>query len=272
MWGRPRADWKDRPCWRCGYPLRNLPGVDVRNCPECGLPIRVSLSGSGALQMADPQWLRMVGISAGLAATGAALCGGGLVALFLLVAEDVRRGTFAAATVFAVGNLMTLASWWLMAIDDRNHRPRPIMRAFIKRALLSIALFGLLFLQGWVAIRFAASPAAFAIAIPCTLLVLLAETMMLGHANEWMTRSGHRPLRRWLPRFEKACAAAWALVIPAVIALVISWTTLSDAPVLAILVALLGEIASLAIAAAWVKIAGVIRADRRMALATWTSD
>src|SRR3954452_7924532 len=41
-------------CLRCGYSLRHLAGA--RNCPECGLAVRISLSGNSGLEWSSPGW------------------------------------------------------------------------------------------------------------------------------------------------------------------------------------------------------------------------
>jgi hypothetical protein len=45
-----------KPCLRCGYSLRN--NIDARNCPECGLAVRISLANDDSLHMSNPAWLR----------------------------------------------------------------------------------------------------------------------------------------------------------------------------------------------------------------------
>ncbi len=60
----PRARLK--PCLRCGYSLRNVP--DARVCPECGLPVWLTLGGNDDLEMSNPQWLRRVSLGAALLA------------------------------------------------------------------------------------------------------------------------------------------------------------------------------------------------------------
>jgi hypothetical protein len=52
----PRA--REKPCLRCGYSLRKIP--DSKNCPECGLPIWISLSGHETFDLTNPDWIRKV--------------------------------------------------------------------------------------------------------------------------------------------------------------------------------------------------------------------
>jgi hypothetical protein len=57
-----------KPCLRCGYSLRYVAGF--KNCPECGLAVRVSLSGNSALDWSNPRWQRFLALGFGLLAFG----------------------------------------------------------------------------------------------------------------------------------------------------------------------------------------------------------
>src|SRR5688572_30721112 len=75
-----------RPCLRCGYSLRHI--IEARNCPECGLAVRISLSGDDSLEMSDPAWVRRQRLAA---ATLLLAHIGGLVAMGLIHAAFIRR-------------------------------------------------------------------------------------------------------------------------------------------------------------------------------------
>ncbi len=47
-----------KPCLRCGYSLLHIAGS--KNCPECGLAVRVSLSGNTGLEWTNPRWQRFL--------------------------------------------------------------------------------------------------------------------------------------------------------------------------------------------------------------------
>jgi len=49
-----------KPCLRCGYSLRHI--VGVKNCPECGLAVRISLSGNKGLEWSSPHWQRVLAV------------------------------------------------------------------------------------------------------------------------------------------------------------------------------------------------------------------
>jgi hypothetical protein len=55
---------RQKPCLRCGYSLRN--NIDARNCPECGLAVRISLNPDDSLEMSNPEWLTAMSRAAGL--------------------------------------------------------------------------------------------------------------------------------------------------------------------------------------------------------------
>ena len=58
------------PCRRCGYNLRSL--SLARNCPECSLPIELSMKGD-LLQAANPDWLRWLIVGAWIIFVGTVL-------------------------------------------------------------------------------------------------------------------------------------------------------------------------------------------------------
>src|SRR4029078_12587027 len=43
-----------KPSVRCGYSLTRI--ADARNCPECGLAVRITLSGNSNLEWSSPGW------------------------------------------------------------------------------------------------------------------------------------------------------------------------------------------------------------------------
>jgi hypothetical protein len=47
-----------KPCLRCGYSLLRIAGA--RNCPECGLAVRISLAGNSGLEWTNPRWQRVL--------------------------------------------------------------------------------------------------------------------------------------------------------------------------------------------------------------------
>ena len=57
-----------KPCLRCGYSLVHIAGA--RNCPECGLAVRVSLSDNRGLPWSNPRWQRYLAVAFGLMAFG----------------------------------------------------------------------------------------------------------------------------------------------------------------------------------------------------------
>ena len=50
-----------KPCLRCGYSLLRIAGA--KNCPECGLAVRVSLGGNSALEWSNPRWQRFIAVA-----------------------------------------------------------------------------------------------------------------------------------------------------------------------------------------------------------------
>jgi len=50
-----------KPCLRCGYSLLRITGA--KNCPECGLAVRISLGGNSALEWSNPRWQRVMALA-----------------------------------------------------------------------------------------------------------------------------------------------------------------------------------------------------------------
>src|SRR5215471_416587 len=59
-----------KPCLRCGYSLLRIAGA--KNCPECGLAVRISLAGNSGLEWSNPRWQRVVALGFGVLALGMA--------------------------------------------------------------------------------------------------------------------------------------------------------------------------------------------------------
>jgi hypothetical protein len=57
-----------KPCLRCGYSLLRIAGA--RNCPECGLAVRISLAGNSGLEWSNPRWQRIGALALGVLAFG----------------------------------------------------------------------------------------------------------------------------------------------------------------------------------------------------------
>jgi hypothetical protein len=103
----PRA--RLRPCLRCGYSLRNVP--DARVCPECGLPVWLTLGGNDDLEMSNPQWLRRLALAMLVLAAAHALLFLGVLGMhalhafvedpWLVMYEDGHAVDYVGAAYFA---------------------------------------------------------------------------------------------------------------------------------------------------------------------------
>jgi len=52
---------REKPCLRCGYSLRKL--FETKRCPECGLPIFISLGNNQTLEWSNPAWVRKLSLA-----------------------------------------------------------------------------------------------------------------------------------------------------------------------------------------------------------------
>lgn len=59
---------RQKPCLRCGYSLLRIAGA--KNCPECGLAVRVSLAGNSALEWSNPRWQKVIALGFAVLALG----------------------------------------------------------------------------------------------------------------------------------------------------------------------------------------------------------
>ena len=118
----PRARLK--PCLRCGYSLRNVP--DARLCPECGLPIWLTLGGNDDLEMSNPAWLRRLTAAALLLGIAHALLTLGILVLqgWLLATDQERYLTFDPGSVvpFVGGPYLALCGIGLILLGGAEGR------------------------------------------------------------------------------------------------------------------------------------------------------
>src|SRR5688572_11341491 len=137
----PRARLK--PCLRCGYSLRNI--TDARNCPECGLAIRLSLSGDDALDVSRPEWVRGLSVALAVSVVPHLLVLGVVVAALLEAAVNGRamfvfRRALAPTppVVFAVGACLIVRGIALLLLARPEGRVPDVMRG-LRRTLAGFA-------------------------------------------------------------------------------------------------------------------------------------
>jgi hypothetical protein len=127
-----------KPCLRCGYSLRN--NIDARNCPECGLAIRISLRGDDTLEMSNPQWVRAMSRAtavAALAPVGILMALGRVQWNFFRGGMDAGVRDFARIGLIAGASLLALCvAAGLLAMPERRYPDRLRSR---KRGLLIFA-------------------------------------------------------------------------------------------------------------------------------------
>ena len=118
----PRARLK--PCLRCGYSLRNVP--DARLCPECGLPIWLTLGGNDDLEMSNPQWLRRLAVGSLMLGVAHAMLTLAVLVLhaWVLATDEQRFFNFDPASVvpFIGGPYLALCGLGLILLGNAEGR------------------------------------------------------------------------------------------------------------------------------------------------------
>jgi hypothetical protein len=266
----PRA--RLRPCLRCGYSLRSI--TDARNCPECGLAIRLSLSGDDALDVSKPEWVRGLAVAIAVAAVPHLLVLAVVVAA-LVQAAGGTRAVFvfrilrpSAVVVFAVGAYLIVRGVGLLLLARPEGRVPDVMRG-LRRALATFGYAGFVAGVGLLALG-----ATGRRTLPLTLILLLSLAMDLA------TWALVRDLARRLPnrRLTRAAGAlAWVGVIamvfvllegrwPVLLALLSPWRA-AAVPWLAFLVVYPAVSIGLLLFTA-----GALRGAAEQAVKNWVSD
>ena len=133
----PRARLK--PCLRCGYSLRNVP--DARLCPECGLPIWLTLGGNDDLEMSNPTWVRRLSFAAGVMALGHVVLFLAVVVLhaWVLTTDEERYLYFDPGSIapFVGGAYLALCSLGLILLGTDEGRIPERVRALRRATLIA---------------------------------------------------------------------------------------------------------------------------------------
>ena len=90
-----------KPCLRCGYSLLRIAGA--KNCPECGLAVRVSLGGNSALEWSNPRWQRIIALGFAILALGMVCRLVSLASYFAFVLEDYDYVQLGKITLRSIG-------------------------------------------------------------------------------------------------------------------------------------------------------------------------
>ena len=195
----PRARLK--PCLRCGYSLRNVP--DARLCPECGLPIWLTLGGNDDLEMSNPTWVRRLSFAAGVMALGHVVLFLAVVVLhaWVLTTDEERYLYFDPGSIapFVGGAYLALCGLGLILLGTDEgripERVRGLRRATLIAGCIAFAA-GVSFMTpyyGWhmpmvLALLIAAAQAAFGWAyiqklarrIPSNRIAFFAQYLWIG--------------------------------------------------------------------------------------------
>ena len=139
-----------KPCLRCGYSLVHIPGA--RNCPECGLALRISLAGNSGLEWSNPGWQRFMALGFGVLVLGL-LCRVLSLAAHWIIRWGVERyyqlGPVTLRFLVWIDRyadeaapILSGLALCLLAKGERRHpdRSRPVRRITLGAGILLIAL------------------------------------------------------------------------------------------------------------------------------------
>jgi hypothetical protein len=193
----PRPHRRDKPCWRCGYSLRKLP-LESRNCPECGLAVRISLSGDPSLHIADQRWLLRLALGAVACAIAVGLP---LVVLILTGAVELAPDalTVVAAAMIFLATLACLAGWWLLAFPagygllETPNRLVNVMRGI---GSIVVLLCGMMVILP--AAQRSVSLSMIVSAFVSFIALQLVHLLCLFRLQSLMSRHTNRRMRKWV--------------------------------------------------------------------------
>lgn len=100
-----------KPCLRCGYSLLHIAGA--KNCPECGLAIRISLSANRSLEWSNPRWQRFLALALGVLAFGLFCRTLGSAADWIIYGDE--------QDYYVLGSTMLWVLAWLSRITGQSH-------------------------------------------------------------------------------------------------------------------------------------------------------
>lgn len=146
---------RSKPCLRCRYSLRFL--SDRLHCPECGLPVWISLNGTDALGLSNPDWLRRMAV--GCVGLGLSSLGWVLLQVFCIERHFTigrwwsagRLRLYVAVVALALAVALVVAALQLLkdegrAIDRAQGERRYAMIGIIVFAILAVGA-GVVFSQ-----------------------------------------------------------------------------------------------------------------------------
>lgn len=132
----PHTVVDDRPCVKCSYNLRGLPGTG--SCPECGTHVERSLRGD-LLRYASTEYVAQLHQGVFLVQAGIIVSVLLIVAsIFIAVAGAIPGGRLIAQVAGLVPAVLSVYGWWLLSAADpgqlssnKGERPRKLIRAAV---------------------------------------------------------------------------------------------------------------------------------------------